>query len=43
MDDVLIFGQDQAEHDVRLLDTLRRLEEAQVTLNPEKCAFSQVS
>ncbi len=29
------------EHDIRLLNTLKHLEEAHVMLNPEKCAFSQ--
>lgn len=43
IDDILIFGQDQNEHDVRLQAALRQLQEAGVTLNPEKCAFSQHS
>ena len=39
MDDVLIFGKDQAEHDERLEAALRRIEEAGATLNPQKCEF----
>ena len=39
MDDVLIFGKDQAEHDEQLEAALRRIEEAGATLNPQKCEF----
>ena len=39
MDDVLIFGKDQAEHDKRLEAALKRIEEAGATLNPQKCEF----
>ena len=39
----LIFAQDQREHDIRLSNTLKRLQDAGVTLNAEKCAFSQTS
>ena len=41
MDDVLVFGRDQAEHDTRLTAVLKRIESAGATLNPEKCAFSR--
>ena len=41
MDDILVFGRDQAEHNARLEAVLRRIEEAGVTLNPEKCEFSK--
>ena len=41
MDDVFVFGSDQAEHDERLTAVLKRLEEAKVTLNREKCKFSR--
>ncbi len=41
MDDVLIFGANQAEHDLRLTAVLERLEKAGVTLNPQKCKFHQ--
>ena len=43
MDDILIFAQDQKEHDVRLANTLKRLQEAGVTLNRDKCAFNRRS
>jgi len=43
MDDVLVFGGDQKEHDTRLKAVLGRLESAGVTLNPKKCEFSQDS
>lgn len=39
MDDVLIYGCDQAQHDERLRLTLDRLMSAGVTLNKEKCCF----
>ena len=39
MDDVLIFGCTEAEHDVRLNEVLRRVEAAGATLNKEKCSF----
>ena len=41
MDDILIHGTTQQEHDQRLLAVLQRLEKAGVTLNREKCKFSQ--
>ena len=41
MDDVLVFGRDQTEHDTRLTAVLKRIESAGATLNPEKCAFSR--
>ena len=37
MDDVLIFGKDQAEHDDRLNKVLKQIESAEVTLNLNKC------
>ena len=40
MDDVLIWGATQREHDERLRKTLTRLQEAKVTLN-DKCEFSK--
>ena len=43
MDDVLVFGQDQGEHDSRLLAALQRLEAAGVTLNSAKCEFGKTS
>ena len=41
MDDVVIFGKNQSEHDDRLKATLTRLEGAGVTLNPRKCEFGK--
>ena len=43
MDDVLIFGNTQAEHNSRLTEVLKRLQKAGVTLNPEKCEFPRSS
>ncbi len=43
MDDVLVFGCDQAEHDTRLTAVLHQVEPAGATLNPEKCEFSRKS
>ena len=43
IDDLLIYGKDQAEHDARLHAALKRLADANVTLNQDKCAFSQRS
>ena len=41
MDDVLVHGHTEEEHDERLDKVLRRLEQAGLTLNQEKCKFSQ--
>ena len=41
IDDIIIFAQTQEEHDLRLRAALQRLEKAHVTLNEEKCVFSQ--
>ena len=41
MDDILVFGKDEAEHDSRLQAVLQRIEDAGVTLNPEKCEFKK--
>ena len=43
MDDILIFGSSQEEHNSRLLAVLQRLKERNVTLNREKCEFSKKS
>lgn len=40
IDDVLIFGKTQEEHDERLQAVLRRLRDANLTLNKKKCTFS---
>ena len=41
VDDVLIHGRTQEEHDQQLDAALARLRQAGVTLNVEKCKFSQ--
>ena len=41
IDDILVFGQSQQEHDQRLQSVLRRLTKAGITLNSEKCEFSK--
>ena len=43
MDDVFIFGSDQREHDERLQAALQTIKDAGVTLNADKCKFSQSS
>ena len=43
MDDILIYGKDQTEHDTRLEAVLQRIESAGVTLNPTKCEFNKKS
>ena len=43
MDDVLIFGSNKDEHDKNLLATLKKLEAAGVTLNPNKYEFYKAS
>ena len=43
MDDVLVHAATQTEHDIRVRAVLQRLQEAGITLNQEKCAFSQHS
>ena len=39
MDDVLVYGKSQNEHDERLEAVLKRIEECGMTLNSEKCDF----
>ena len=41
MDDVLVFGKDQSEHDQRLTAVLEHIEAAGAILNPEKCEFGR--
>ena len=40
MDDILIFGATQNQHDERIREVLRRLQKENVTLNSKKCQFS---
>lgn len=39
IDDILVFGRDKKEHDVRLEQVLSRLSKAGITLNQDKCCF----
>ena len=41
IDDVLVFGATQAEHDDRLQTVLDRIRAAGITLNADKCQFSK--
>ena len=41
IDDILVLGQSQQEHDQRLESVLKRLIKAGITLNSEKCEFSK--
>ena len=43
MDDILIFGRDAEEHNLRLGQVLKRLRAAHVTLNPSKCEFGKTT
>lgn len=43
MDDVLVHGHTHAEHDQRLEAVLEKLLESGLTLNKDKCIFSQSS
>ena len=43
MDDILIFGQTQEEHDVRLHQVLKKIQSAGITLNKNKCEFEKES
>ena len=43
IDDVLVHGVKQEEHDENLLTVLNRIQQAGLTLNKEKCMFSTKS
>ena len=43
VDDVLVHGRTQEEHDQRLYAAMERIAQARVSLNTEKCDFSQSS
>lgn len=43
IDDILVFGQDCAEHDRHLMNRLDRLNKARLTLNRSKCTFGVTS
>ena len=39
MDDVLVFGKNETEHNQRLMEAFTKIQTARVTLNPHKCEF----
>ena len=41
IDDILITGKTQEEHDERLIAALERIQQVRITLNKEKCEFSK--
>ena len=43
MDDILVFGKTESEHDENLEKVIRRLQEAQLRLNKDKCKFKCTS
>lgn len=43
IDNDLVHGSDQEEHDERVASVLKHLLEAGVTLNIEKCVFSKIT
>ena len=43
MDDILVHGKSDEHHDEHLEETLHKLQEANLTLNEEKCEFSKPS
>ncbi|GBM21326.1 Uncharacterized protein K02A2.6 [Araneus ventricosus] len=43
MDDILIWGSTQEEHDQRLTEVCKRLKNSGMTFNAKKCIFSQTS
>ena len=40
-DDILIYAKTQKEHDIALLQTLQRLSDCNLTLNPKKCTYNK--
>ena len=43
LDDIIVFGDSQEQHDARLQQVLARLDEHEVTLNQDKCRYSATS
>ena len=43
MDDVLVVGKDQEQHNARLIKVFERIESAELTLNAAKCELSKTS
>ena len=42
-DDIVVYGKDQSEHDQALDQTLQRLHQSGLTVNPQKCEFNKPS
>ena len=43
IDDILVYGRTQDEHDQRLLAVLKKIQDAGLTLNKDKCEFNTTS
>ena len=43
MDDILVYGENQEDHNLALQATLQWIQESGITLNTEKCEFSKTS
>ena len=43
MDDIIVWGKSPEEHDERLKKCLARIDEANLTVNPNKCKFNVFS
>ena len=43
IDDILVHGENQDQHDQRLHAVLKRLADSNITLNLEKCEFSKTT
>ena len=41
MDDILVYGKDEAEHETRLTEVLKVLRAAGLKLNEDKCHYGQ--
>ena len=42
-DDIVVYGKDQGDHDRALDQTLQRLHQSGLTINPQKCEFNKPS
>ena len=41
MDDMLVYGKSQSEHDERMVEVLKLIEECGMMLNSDKCEFAK--
>ena len=41
MDDILVYGNTQEEHNTHLMAVLQRIKEVEITLSKDKCEFNQ--